>query len=149
LKFGSARLSFALIALGAITSARAQDTNSTAAPIVVNTKSFSFAATDAVPEVKQDSFCLPRGEQLIKVTRAYSTSSNAAAAVNVSGDSTTNCINFSVNLPAAQQLCTAIPAPSLSEPGRATQICNTVPTVLNFVVEYQSQTVPVPPSIHQ
>ncbi len=124
-----------LTVLGAnlLAPARAQD----ATPVKSVPFSFTNAATTSA--VKQDRFCLPRGEQLVKVLQARTVSSNAASHVDVNGDTAANCIVVSATLPAARSLCVTVPAPTWSEPGKTKQVCNNVATVLSIVVDYQTR----------
>lgn len=129
---------FVAVGLCLLNSAYAQNSPAIAS-VTNNSKLFSFNTSSTSAQTNQQTFCLPRGEQLIKVTGAHSVNSNATSNVNVVGDVATNCINLTVNLPAAKPLCLPIPAPNLFQPNQSKELCKTVPIVLDFVVEYQSR----------
>jgi hypothetical protein len=65
--------------------------------------------------------------------------SNAASVVNVKGDPDSNCLNLSLELPPAKQICTDVPRPTFSAPEDKRQVCTIIPRTLVFTVTYQSR----------
>jgi hypothetical protein len=109
-------------------------------PGQLKTQNFSLVNPDATTETRTSTFCLPKTEELVKVIGVITQQSNAASKINVDGDLSTNCITVEAILPPAPQRCYAAPAPTFSEPSRIANKCITVsPTILNFVVQYQSR----------
>jgi hypothetical protein len=119
----------------------AQGVMSNTNPVTIRSRPFSFVSTSPSPAPKTDQFCLPRGEQLVEVLRVDPGNSNAPSDVNVKGDVTSNCIEISLTLPPARQICTSIPAPTFSNPTRSSQLCTNIPTQLTFTVDYQVRNV--------
>lgn len=61
-----------------------------ATPTLVRSKDFSFTNTETTQSKQSTVFCLPRNEQLVKVSDVVTKQSNSASQVHVSGDAATN-----------------------------------------------------------
>jgi hypothetical protein len=112
-----------------------------AATTSINSREFIFTSGSSEPVTQQQSFCLPRGEQLIRVINVNNQSSNVHAEAHVQGDLSSNCASIVANLPATNKICTSIPAPTWTNPGRTNQLCNSIPSTFQFSVQYESKVV--------
>lgn len=108
-------------------------------PVTTNSKQFSFTATSLGSQKREDEFCLPRDEQLVRVLRVNVNDSNSRSNVNVQGDIGSNCIKVSVMIPPARQICTSVPAPTFLSPSQTRELCQAIPSELAFTVDYESQ----------
>lgn len=114
-------------------------TNSVGQLVLTNTQEFAFTADSSVRQTKQQNYCLQDPKNLVKVLSVTAQTSDATSSVNVRGDTGSNCINLSVELPPAKQICTDMPTPTLINPDKKRQFCTVIPTTLMFTVTYESR----------
>ena len=133
---------FVLVA--ALHPTKADETNSAATlQPIVRAQLFEFTSASASPTSKETTFCLPRGEQLIRVLSANVANSNARAEVNVKGDIEANCIILNVVVPPATDICTDVPAPRWDRPSNTRKLCTSVASRIALNVQYESKNVDI------
>ncbi|TBF36979.1 hypothetical protein ELG88_18000 [Rhizobium leguminosarum] len=113
--------------------------NNVGALVLTNTQEFSFTADTSYKQTKQQNYCLQDPKNLIKVLSVKAETSDATSSVNVRGDIESNCIDLSVELPPAKQICTDVPSPTFIKPDNKRQFCTVIPTTLKFTVTYESR----------
>jgi hypothetical protein len=107
--------------------------------VTIESKPFSYSWRSATAQQRSESFCLPRGKQLVKVIGVNAADSNTKADISVNGDASTNCVNLDIMLPPAPRVCAKVPAPTWLNPGRFNDLCSEVPASLSFSVQYETR----------
>ena len=106
----------------------------------IKTKEFSFTSQNTMPSTRAERFCLPLEERLVTVRDVVVRQSNSKSVVNVTPDLNSNCVNMTIEMPPAQSVCTDFPKVSGFPPNVTMEkLCNTVPAVISFVLQYESR----------
>ncbi|HLH87041.1 MAG TPA: hypothetical protein VKX28_01180 [Xanthobacteraceae bacterium] len=109
-----------------------------AAQEMSETAQFTFQSTDSAPATKNQRFCLPAGQRLVRIDHVDVAQSNSASTVNITPDSSSpNCVMMTVQLPPAKKICSKIPVTTgIFQKMEFNDQCTTIPTSLVYTVHY-------------
>jgi hypothetical protein len=110
-------------------------------------KQFTFLSQSTTNSDRKERFCLPPAERLVEIKGVTILNSNSKTLVDLQPEKESNCVNMVVHMPPANSVCTSIPKMGGGFPPKVIteQVCQAVPTVINFAVNYVSK-VQVPPN---
>jgi hypothetical protein len=136
-------LSSVALALLLSTRASAQDAATSIAwegPTADQSREFSFVSSIPNNPYNTQSFCLPSGQQLIKVTNSDA-KANTPAHISIVGDVDRNCINVNATWTAPNPVCRDVPEvkwgaifPTVEQNKRCTDVPTTISLTVNYVV---------------
>jgi hypothetical protein len=105
---------------------------------IENVRAFNFTSSDPSDNFKQERFCLPRDQTLLRIKDVTATQSNDKSNINVWPDLQSNCVMVAVTLAPQQSVCVKIPELTGVQVSHADK-CVSVPTTVGFVVKYEAK----------
>jgi hypothetical protein len=114
------------------------DSTTVSLPVdVVQSRVISFQSNSDQPGLRQEqTFCLPREQQLVKVVNWNVIRSNSDSTIDIKSDPASNCIYVSATISPDSKICTKIPSPTFLEPFRVQDYCTSIPTELQISINY-------------